>query len=311
MVDFEDWFIAQCLRPLVSAPGAVGLSDDVARLDTAGVVIASMDTLVEGVHFLPDDPADSVGWKALAVNVSDIAAKGALPREALMSVSWPRGTSRERATAFARGLGEALAAFGVALVGGDTVVTPGPLGVTIALTGACLGQGPVRRSGGRVGDTLYTINPERIGSAGIGLEILQGRVERGDDPDAPGLVAAYRRPWPAPAVWAPAIARHGRAAMDISDGLLIDAGRLADASGTGLLIDLDGVGSARTLEAALERAKAGDDYVPLVAGEPGDAGLWAAGFRPVGRLTDQVGARTLRWGGQPVEWPARTGWSHG
>lgn len=309
MPGFETWFLEHCLKPLVRAPGACALQDDVAVLDTDGVLIASMDTLVEGVHFLPNDPADTLGWKALAVNVSDIVAKGALPREALMSVSWPSDTGRERAAEFARGLGEALTAFGVALVGGDTVVAPGPLTVTMALTGRCLGEGPVRRSGGRAGDTLYTVRRDSIGSAGRGLAILQGQLKSGDD--APGLVAAYRRPWPDPARWAPAIARHAHASMDVSDGLLIDAQRLADASWLGVEIDLDVVGSARTLSEALERATAGDDYVPLVAGEPESAGLMDAGFRPVGRLTGQAGERRLLWRGDPLAWPERPGWEHG
>lgn len=309
MASFEAWFIADCLKPLVRAPGAAGLTDDVAVLDTNGVVIATMDTLVEGVHFLPNDPAETVGWKTLAVNVSDVIAKGAMPREALMSVSWPTGTSRERAAAFARGLGEALTAFGVDLVGGDTVMAPGPLTVTIALTGRCLGEGPVRRSGGRAGDTLYTMRRENIGAAGMGLAILQGRREACDQWRS--HVAAYQKPWPDPARWAPAIARYARASMDISDGLLIDAQRLAEASGLGVEIDLDTMGVTHTFSEALERATAGDDYVPLVAGVPACAGLLDAGFRPVGRLTGQAGERRLFWGGEAVDWPERPGWQHG
>ena len=307
MSDFERRFIDELLRPLVTAAGAAELRDDVAVIAARGVTIATMDTLVEGVHFLPTDPVDSVGWKALAVNVSDVIAKGALPVEALLSVAWPDGRPFDDARLLVDGLRDALAALGVALVGGDTVGTPGPLCLTITLTGRCLGSAPVRRSGGWLGDVLYAARRESIGAAGRGLALLQGKTDAGEDADT--LVAAYRRPWPDPDRWAHPIARHAHASLDVSDGLLIDAGRLAEASGLGLEIDLDLIGMAGSLEDKLAFATAGDDYVPLIAAADGIEALSEAGFAPVGRLLEP-GARRLLHGGEVHRWPERTGWWH-
>lgn len=307
MSRFEARLIDELLKPLVHAPGAHGLRDDVAVISTPGVMIATMDTLVEGVHFLPDDPVESVGWKLLAVNVSDIVAKGALPMEALLSVAWPRERDFEDARGLVKGVAEALEAFGVALVGGDTVTGPGPLCLSLTLTGRCLGEGPVRRTGGQLGELLYVARPESIGAAGRGLAILTGKTEAGDD--AESRVAAYRRPWPDPAAWADLIAQHAHASLDVSDGLLIDAARLAEASGLGVEIDLDVIGVAGSLADKLADATAGDDYVPLVSAPPESAPLIDAGFRPVGRLLAK-GVRRVVCEGVSHPWPERAGWQH-
>jgi thiamine-monophosphate kinase len=304
---FEARFIDELLKPLAGAPGAQGLNDDVAMMRTSGSMIATMDTLVEGVHFLADDPGDTVGWKALAVNVSDIVAKGALPVEGLLSVAWPQGRDFEEARGLVAGLSEALEAFNVALIGGDTVGTPGPLCLTVTLTGRCLGNGPVQRNGGQPGDVLYVALPEGIGAAGRGLAILQGKAEAGDD--AKSLVAAYRKPRPDPELWAGAIAQHAHASLDVSDGLLIDAARLAAASGLGVEINLDAIGVAGTLDGKLADASAGDDYVPLVSAPPGTVPLMDAGFRPVGRLLASSTQRVV-FNGESHAWPERTGWQH-
>jgi len=307
MSRFEARFIDELLKPLIHAPGAHGLRDDVAVISTPGVMIATMDTLVEGVHFLPDDPVDSAGWKALAVNVSDIIAKGALPVEALLSVSWTQGRDFHDARALMTGLEKALEAFGVALIGGDTVTGPGPLSLSLTLTGCCLGDGPVRRTGGQMGDVLYVARPESIGAAGRGLAMLQGKIEAGDD--AQSLVEAYRRPRPAAGIWAGPIAKYAHASLDVSDGLLIDSARLADASGLGIEIDLDAIGLAGSLADKMADATAGDDYVPLVAAPPDEKALMQAGFRPVGRLL-APGVQRVTCRGESHPWPEHAGWEH-
>lgn len=307
MSDFETTFIDKYLRPLIDAEGAERLRDDVAIMASDGVMIVTMDTIVSGVHFLPNDPLETVAWKALAVNVSDIAAKGAFPVEALVSVIWPDGSEEREAAVFARGLGKALQAFNVQLVGGDTVMAPQALSVTVTMTGRCVGAGPIRRSGGKLGDHLYVFEPQNIGLAGVGLKALhRGQAAA----DQRGEISAYRTPFPRAEQWAPVIARHAHASLDVSDGLLIDAGRLADASGLGVEIELDHIGVDQTDGARISLATAGDDYVPLVAAPPDCAPLMAAGFRRVGRLVEAE-TRRLICGGRLLPWPDHSGFVHG
>lgn len=249
-------FIAQ-LRRIATHPAARGLLDDAAVLEVGGTkLVLTHDMLVEGVHFLPDDPPETVAWKLVAVNLSDIAAKGATPIAALTAhtligdAEWDRG--------FVAGLAKALDLFGVALIGGDTVSARER---SIGLTMIGEASGPVpSRSGAHVGDALFVTGS--IGNAGLGLAIARG-IRNGSD----ALLAAYRTPSPQLAAGT-ALASTVSAMMDISDGLLIDALRLADASGVAAMIDLDAVplssearecgGEDRT--ARLFAATAGDDY---------------------------------------------------
>ncbi|HEU0044162.1 thiamine-phosphate kinase [Sphingomonas sp.] len=292
----EAAFLA-ALRALPLHPGARALRDDVAVV--AGLVVTT-DTLVEGVHFLADDPPADVAWKLLAVNLSDLAAKGAVPEGVLLN--YPLSTAGWDAT-FVEGFGVALAAFGCSLIGGDTVSLPP--GVPRVLTVTALGRDAVApaRSGARAGDGLWVTGT--IGDAGAGLRIARG--ESGPDP----LLAAYHRPRPRLAegrALAPVVA----AMCDVSDGLLIDAGRMAAASGLAVTVELDTVPLSPALRAfdpdPLAAATAGDDYELLFALAEGLTPPVAA--TRVGGFSVGAGL-TLNDSGRPVPLPARLGWEHG
>ena len=303
----------ESLRALATHPAARGLLDDAAVLDLGGrSLVLTHDMLVEGVHYLPDDPPGDVAWKLVAVNLSDLAAKGARPVGVLLGYSLG---DRAWDEAFAAGLGTALAAFGLPLLGGDTVRGGGPR--TMALTALGEAQGPVpSRSGGRAGDQLWVSGT--IGDAGAGLRGLLGKANRD-----PFLVERYRNPRPrleAGLRLAPLVG----AMMDVSDGLLIDSFRLAEASEVGIEIDLGSLPLSEALlaqegggrDSRLAAAAAGDDYELLFAAEPGLAGQILAlrdelglPFSRIGTLGQGSGLR-LTDSGEPVPLPGRLGWVH-
>jgi thiamine-monophosphate kinase len=268
------------LRPLATHPAARGLLDDAAVL---GDLVLTHDVLVEGVHFLLGDPAEDVAWKLLAVNLSDLAAKGAKPIGVLLG--YPLGDDAWDG-AFVRGLGEALIAFDVPLFGGDTVKGPRVLSLT------AIGRAAVApaRGGARAGDALWVTGV--IGRSGLGL--------RGD----PDYLAAYRRPMPRLAE-GETLASIVHAMMDVSDGLLIDAGRMADASGLTLAIDLDAVPVAGERMAAVT---AGDDYELLFALQA-DINPPVAATR-IGTFATGSGLSLYDMHGA-VALPLRLGWQHG
>lgn len=249
------------LRALPLHPGAHSLADDTAQL---GALILTTDTLVEGVHFLTHDPAGDVAWKLVAVNLSDLAAKGATPVGLLLNYplgddAWDHG--------FLTGLGEALTAFECPLLGGDTVSLPPGAPRVLTLTAIGQSNHAPTRSGARAGDTLYVTGT--IGDAGAGLSIARGKTGPAD------LLAAYRRPQPRLAE-GQALAPDVHAMMDVSDGVLIDAQRMAAASGLGITIDLAAIPlspayrgfSGEDRAARLAAATAGDDYQLLFAAPP-------------------------------------------
>jgi thiamine-monophosphate kinase len=308
----ESAFI-ESLKALATHPAARGLADDVAVLDIGGrSLVLTHDMLVEGVHYLPDDPPADVAWKLLAVNLSDLAAKGARPVGVLLGYSLGEDVWDE---AFAEGLGTALSAFGLPLLGGDTVRGLGPR--TLALTAIGEAAAPVpSRSGGRAGDHLWVSGT--IGDSGAGLRGLRGEIARD-----PFLVERYRSPRPRldpGRRLAPLVA----AMMDVSDGLLIDASRLAEASGVAVEIDLaqiplsaaflSALGDGR--EARLAAATAGDDYELLFAAPPGRAAEilvlqdeLGLSLSRVGALAEGSGLR-LSQAGRPVPLPPSLGWVH-
>jgi len=296
----EHTWIERYIAPMVTSEGADALRDDVALLTALGPTIATMDTLVEGVHFLPTDPMSSVGQKLVRVNVSDIHAKAAEPLEALLSIAWPGNRTEQAFAQFMSGVQMDLDTFGISLIGGDLVHHDGPLTLTLTLTGRCLGKAPVRRTGGRVGDTLY-INGE-IGWGGIGLKAA---CEGGD----PHALEHYQVPRISPSSAAHTVADLASASMDVSDGLLIDALRLATASGCGAAIDLERVPLASpTTELAeiLAQCTAGDDYRILLSAQQNKV---IPGFTRVGTLTESPGL-DLRYDGQRVNPPSTLGFEH-
>lgn len=268
------------LRPLATHPAARGFMDDAAIL---GDLVLTHDMLVEGVHFLPDDPPGDVAWKLLAVNLSDLAAKGAVPVGVLLGYPLSDG---DWDRAFVAGLREALVHFDTPLLGGDTVRGPR----VFSLTAIGRSAHAPSRSGARAGDALYVTGV--IGRASLGLA------------GNPVHLAAYRRPTPRLAE-GQALAPIVHAMMDVSDGLLIDAQRMATASNLALDIDLDAVPHVGELMAAIT---AGDDYELLFAAAP-DVPLPVAATR-VGTFRAGTGL-TLYNNAGPVALPETLGYTHG
>ena len=275
------------LRGLATDPAARGFVDDAAVL---GDLVLTHDMIVEGVHFLPDDPPEDVAWKLAAVNLSDLAAKGAEPVGCLLGymLGPPDWNAR-----FVAGLTDVLQSFGMPLLGGDTVRGDGAR--SFGLTAIGRTHYAPSRAGARAGDALYVTGT--IGRAGIGLRLLQAG-KTGPE------VAAYRRPQPRLAEGT-ALASLVHAMMDVSDGLLIDAKRMADASGLAVTIDLADV---PLIGDPLEAITAGDDYELLFAAAP-DRDLPVPATR-IGHFSPGEGV-TLVNNGSPVPLPPSLGWTHG
>ncbi|MBM3515920.1 MAG: thiamine-phosphate kinase [Alphaproteobacteria bacterium] len=224
----EFGFIRDLMAPLArGAPGAYGLGDDAATImpRPGYEIVVTTDALIAGVHFKPDDPPESIGRKALRVNLSDLAAKGADPAGFLLTLTLPHGTTDAWLRAFADGLATDVREFGVPLIGGDTTSTPGPL----ALSVTALGQVPqgqmIRRSGARPGDLLCVSGT--IGDAALGLKS-----------NDPALVDRYRLPRPRLALGI-ALRGNASAALDVSDGLVADVGHICEQSAVGATIEID------------------------------------------------------------------------
>ncbi len=305
----EFGLIARHFAPLAGA-GGLGLLDDAALLrpPPERELVLTADAMVAGVHFLPDDPADLVGRKLLRVNLSDLAAMGAEPLAYLMTVSAPHGTPDAWFAGFVAGLAEDQAAFGITLLGGDTTATPGPLSLSLTCIGHLAPGTAIRRGGAQAGDELWVTGT--IGDGALGLLALQGKLA---DPDG-FLAGRYRLPRPRLGLLRPGLVR---AAMDVSDGLIQDAGHLARAARLGMLIEAarvplsDAARAAGRLETCLT---GGDDYELLMAvpSGGGTALRAAAGNVPVtriGRFHAGDGVVVEDADGSPMPL-SRTGWSH-
>jgi thiamine-monophosphate kinase len=277
-------------------------------------LVLTHDTIVEGVHFFPTDPPESVGWKLGAVNLSDLAAKGASPAGALLSLTLRPG-GEEWEERFLSGLHAVCEQYALALLGGDTVALPARAPRVLGLT--AIGRAGPRvpsRSGGRPGDQLWLVGA--IGDSAAGLAELAA------DAAATGfLVDVYRRPIPLLASGT-ALAPHATAMMDVSDGLLLDARRLAEASGCGLRLDLSQLPISEAFrqlrgedrEARLFAATGGDDYALLAALPPSTDGLTllkgsSVTIARIGELTKD-GAFVLADTLGPVPLPERLGYEH-
>jgi thiamine-monophosphate kinase len=264
---------------------APGLSSD----DDAAVVggfAVTTDALVDGVHFRTDwsSPTD-IGWKAVSVNVSDLAAEGATPTWLVTTVCAPPSTSLDLLTGIYEGIGEACESYGCALVGGDTV-RAAELVLSVTAIGR-LDREPLRRSRARVGDVLAVTGP--LGRAACGVNLLLA----GDPKDVPvddalACVEAHRRP----IARIDAAETQAHAAIDISDGLASDARRLAEASGHGIAIDtlpiapeVERIAAARGWDAERIALAGGEDFELLFALDDAHLG----GLIPIGRVVDEPG----------------------
>ena len=295
-------FIEQ-LKPLARHPAARGLIDDAAVLGLGKTaIVLTHDMIVEGVHYLPGDPPADVAWKLVAVNLSDLAAKGARPLGVLLG--YAMAAEAEQDAAFVAGLRDVLGAFSVPLLGGDTVRIPAgaPRAHGMTAIGTAPPHGAPHRSGARPRDILYMTG--QVGAAGLGLAIARGEREGPAE-----WLTAYRRPRPRLAE-GQALAPLVHAMADISDGLLIDVQRMAEASGLAVEIDLNAVPIAEGAD-QMEAITAGDDYELLFAGLPGlklsQPNL--AKITPIGRFAPGRGL-TLKDGNGPVPLPARLGFEH-
>lgn len=317
--------IERLFRPLAHPEWARGLIDDVAALPSRSGhdLILTKDAIVEGVHFLPDDPLETVAKKLLRVNLSDLAAKGAEPFGYLLACFWPRDSGWPEREAFARGLAEDQARFGVHLLGGDTVTTPGPASFSLTALGWTPRGRAVSRAGARPGDLIMTTGV--IGDGFLGLQAARGELNLEDERIA-ALTAHYHTPEPR-VDFAGAVRDHAAASLDVSDGLIADLGHMAAASGVGIVIDLEKLPLSRPATAWLETrvdpqaalidlATGGDDYEIVMAVPPGAVdGLKREAAARLLRLTVlgeaiQGEGVTVRHGGEvaPV---TRTGWRHG
>lgn len=313
----EAAFIA-ALRKIATDPAARGLADDTAVLSVAaGELVLTHDMLVEGVHFLATDPPGDVAWKLVAVNLSDIAAKGAVPIGVLAGCGL--GDDPAWDAAFVTGLGAALRALDTPLLGGDTVRMPAGAPRTLGLT--TIGRAPVTgappRSGARAGDILWTTGT--IGDAGAGLRIALGETE-----GPVVLLERYRRPMPRLAA-GQALAPLVHAMADISDGLLIDTGRMAAASGLAVEMDLAAVPlsdaliafAGDTRAARIAAATAGDDYELLFTAPAAATAAISTLSQPLGLRLSAIGRFAAGTGlalvdrGEAVPLPERLGYEHG
>ena len=305
--------IARHFRPLAGA-GAFDLLDDGASLvpPPSRELMLTADAMVAGVHFLPDDPAGTVGAKLLRVNLSDLAAMGATPLAYLMTVSAPRDTTDAWFAAFADGLARDQARFGIALLGGDTTATPGPMTLSLTAIGHVAPGAALRRTGARPGDEIWVTGT--IGDGALGLLALQGKLA---DPDG-WLAGRYRTPQPRLG-----LTLHGvvSACMDVSDGLVQDLGHLCRAAGLGAVIE---AGLVPRSPAALAAGEAwlpicltgGDDYELLMAVSPDRAAQLAAAMAAGGCAATRIGqfvagdeVRVLDASGAALSLD-RPGWSH-
>jgi thiamine-monophosphate kinase len=303
--------IARHFRPL-AGPGALDLRDDAALLTPppGRQLVLTADAMVGGVHFLPDDPPDLIGRKLLRVNLSDIAAKGAMPLHYLMTVSTPKDTPDAWFAGFASGLAQDQATYGVTLLGGDTTSTPGPVSLSLTIIGHVAPGTAVHRFGARDGDEIWVTGT--IGDAALGLQARFGKLQ---DPTG-WLVARSMLPQPRMGL---ALAGIVSAAIDISDGLVQDLGHMCKGAALGATIHAGRVPTSPQAAAfgpaALEsRLTDGDDYELLLAVPPANrAALKAAcgdlQITQIGIFEPGEGLKVLDDAGAVLKFE-RGGWQH-
>jgi thiamine-monophosphate kinase len=273
----------------------------------------TVDAMVAGIHFLPDDPPDLVGRKLLRVNLSDLAAKGATPFGYLMTVSTPHDTPDAWFAGFAAGLGHDQLQYGITLLGGDTTATPGPISLSLTAIGHVAPGQAVHRFGARSGEGIWVTGT--IGDGALGLAVARGRLQ---DPSG-YLLSRYRLPQPRVGL---AISGVASAGMDVSDGLVQDLGHICRASGLAAEIDASRVPLSTPAQAAgpdwlATCLTGGDDYELLLAVPPEREASLAAAAQAAGMAVTRIGC--FRSGipyvmvrgpdGEPMSL-AVGGWSH-
>lgn len=310
----EDDLIARYFKPLATDAGAFGLVDDAAILKgSVDDLVVTTDAIVEGVHFLPDDPPDTIARKALRVNLSDLAAKGATPAGFVLTLALSKVDDSFLAP-FARALGDDAKTFACPLLGGDTVATPGPLTISVTAFGRAPAGRMVRRQGARPGDAVVVSGT--IGDATLGLLMLTQGSSAGaltaDAATRDALVARYRVPLPRLSL-AQAVREAASAAMDVSDGLAGDLAKLCKASAVSAEIKLQEVpvssqarsclaAGTTTIEALIS---GGDDYEILCTVPQARLGAFMAAAQDAGVAATVIGA--IREGAAPPRFMAADG----
>jgi thiamine-monophosphate kinase len=318
MPEGEFEFIARRLRPLATTDAALGLADDAALLDpTPGrQLVLAKDAMVAGVHFLEDDPPAQIAQKLVRVNLSDLAAMGAAPLGYLLALARSSAIADDWLGEFCAGLAADNEEFGIALLGGDTVATPGPLTLSLTAIGEVPQGAALLRGGAKVGDDLWVSGT--LGDGALGLAVLRGELDVTDDARA-SLIERYRLPQPRLGL-GQALRGIASAAIDISDGLIADLGHILEVSGVGATLQVDLLplsAVARALPGARAAALAGgDDYELLFTAPPERHGDLEALARRLDLPLTRVGQ--IRAGsdlevvdrhGHRLEPPAK-GWQH-
>lgn len=265
--------IAKYFAPLARrAPGAFGLKDDAAvfQPQPAHDVVLTADAVVAGVHFLLHDPADTIAQKALRVNISDLAAKGATPRVYLLTLAMPPTINEAWLKAFAAGLKRDQTSFGITLVGGDTVATPGPLTISVTAIGEVPRGKMLTRGGAQIGNDVWVTGT--IGDAALGLKVAKGDDLGLNEKRRAAALNRFRLPEPRLRLGI-GLVGVAQACIDVSDGLIADLGHICEVSGVGIELLAAQVPMSTLASSALaagrvtlaELLTGGDDYELAVA----------------------------------------------
>lgn len=321
----EDRLIARYFGPIATHPGALGLTDDAAFIKPpAGCdLVLKTDGIIGGVHFFPDDAAHTVASKALRVNLSDLAAKGARPLGFLLTLALPKDVGDAWLTDFANGLRGDAVLFSCPLFGGDTDRTPGPITISIAMFGSVPEGTMVKRAGAKPGDRVFVSGT--IGDAALGLVLRDGGGAgwKLDTAQRQHLVSRYLLPQPRNAL-AEAVRMHASAAMDVSDGLVGDLAKLCRVSHVGAEIAVGSVPRSVAAKATIAADAAmlepaltgGDDYEIVCTVPPGKVESFRAAAQTanvavteIGAIVAGEGARFLGTDGQTLSFK-RASFSH-
>jgi len=286
--EFE--LIARYFAPLAKGfPGAFGLTDDAAVIapEHGHELVAKTDAIVGGVHFLADEPPDLIARKALRVNLSDLAAKGAVARAYMLDLMLPRALDEAWVCGFAHGLAEDQKEYGIHLIGGDTDMTPGPVTIAIMAFGEIAVGRMIQRGGARAGDTIFVTGT--IGDAALGLAVLRGALPELDPTSVAFLAGRYQVPLPRVTV-GPRLVGLATAALDVSDGLAADLGHICEVSALAAILQAPSIPLSAAARAALlaqpgllaSVLTGGDDYEILFTADP-------ASEAEIARLAQAVG----------------------
>jgi len=298
----EDELIARIFAPF-AGPAGLGLRDDAALLTPppGEDLVLTTDALVAGVHFFADDPPDAIARKALRVNLSDLAAKGARPLGFLLALALPRDWREDWLKAFAAGLAADASTYDCPLAGGDTVATPGPLTLSITAIGAVPSGRMAMRSGVKPGDRLYVTGT--VGDAAIGLRLRSGRGPEIPQADRDFLLDRYLTPQPRLAL-AKTMSLHAHGGMDISDGFVGDLTKMLAVSGVSARVPIYRLPLSPAARAAISvnpdlfavAATGGDDYELLASVAPRSARAFEAEAAAAGVPVTFVGEAVEGYG---------------